>query len=139
MNKLVAVIGQRAPNVKGAPRVPGNEDQVSRSKLSEQAAFILRSSWQAEDRQPEVVYSLATKGTTFAYTPVVADHDKYGTLYNHRALQNMDLRACLYAHAQHPGFPQARVTNPDEPNGTCPTCGTIFGDGDPDEPVAGTG
>src|SRR3990167_496659 len=53
--------------------------------------------------------------------------------------ENMDLRACLYAHAQHPGFPQARVTNPDEPNGTCPTCGTIFGDGDPDEPVAGTG
>ena len=52
--------------------------------------------------------------------------------------ENMDLRACLYAHAQHPGFPQARVTNPDELNGTCPTCGTIFGDGDPDEPVAGT-
>ena len=47
----------------------------------------------------------------------------------------------LDAHAQHPGFPQppARVTNPDEPNGTCPTCGTIFGDGDLDEPVAGTG
>ena len=55
--------------------------------------------------------------------------------------ENMDLRARLYDQGQHPGFPQppARVTNPDEPNGTCPTCGTIFGDGDPDEPVAGTG
>ena len=53
----------------------------------------------------------------------------------------MELADRLDAHAQHPGFPQppARVTNPDEPNGTCPTCGTIFGDGDPDEPVAGTG
>ena len=55
--------------------------------------------------------------------------------------ENMYLRARLYDQGQHPGFPQppARVTNPDEPNGTCPTCGTIFGDGDLDEPVAGTG
>ena len=53
----------------------------------------------------------------------------------------MELADRLDAQGQHPGFPQppARVTNPDEPNGTCPTRGTIFGDGDPDEPVAGTG
>jgi len=55
--------------------------------------------------------------------------------------ENAKLRAHLDDYSQHPGFPQppARVTNPDEPNGTCPTRGTIFGDGDPDEPVAGTG
>lgn len=78
--KFIAVLGQRGPNVKAEARRTDDEAAVRRARKADIAAEYLRSCWQPEKIQRHLAMSLWKNGTTFAYTPWVANGDKYGTV-----------------------------------------------------------
>lgn len=77
-NKFIAVLGQRGPNVKAEAALPDDEECVTLVTKADTAAAYLRSRWDCEAVQRHLSLSLWKNGTTFAYTPFVADADKYG-------------------------------------------------------------
>ena len=78
--KFIAVLGQRGPNVKGQARREDDDAGVRRARRADQASTYLRSQWSPERVQRQLALSLWKNGTTFAYTPWVADGDKYGVV-----------------------------------------------------------
>jgi hypothetical protein len=78
--KFIAVLGQRGPNAKAQPRRPDDEAAVRRARKADIAAAYLRSNWNPERVQRHLAMSLWKNGTTFAYTPWVANGVKYGTV-----------------------------------------------------------
>lgn len=78
--KFIAVLGQRGPNVKAEARRTDDESAVRRARKADIAAEYLRSCWQPEKIQRHLAMSLWKNGTTFAYTPWVANGEKYGTV-----------------------------------------------------------
>jgi len=79
IRKFVAVLGQRSPNVKGQPVVQGDEQHVRLARIADRAASFLRSVWSVDRAQRHLALALAKNGTTFLYTPWVADAFKYGS------------------------------------------------------------
>lgn len=77
-NKFIAVLGQRGPNVKAEAALPDDEQSVGLSRTADTAAAYLRNQWSCEAVQRELALSIWKNGTTFAYTPYVANGDKYG-------------------------------------------------------------
>ncbi len=78
MRKLIAVLGQRAPNVNGEPRIKDNDEQIRRARKAQKVAQLLSDSWDPVILQQRLVHSLAKNGTTFIYTPWVVDGYRYG-------------------------------------------------------------
>jgi hypothetical protein len=78
--KFIAVLGQRGPNAKAEARRTDDEAAVRRARKADIAAEYLRSCWQPEKIQRHLALSLWKNGTTFAYTPWVANGEKYGTV-----------------------------------------------------------
>jgi hypothetical protein len=76
--KLIAVIGQRLPNIKASPDDPDDNDSLKSSSLADTAAAVLRAAWNVEIKCLEVIFFLWKSSTVFFYTPWVTDGFKYG-------------------------------------------------------------
>lgn len=76
--KLVAVVGQRPPNMQAGPRTPNNEAQVDRARKAQLAADFWHDVVDAPEVQRELVFSLGVAGTTFGYVSYRTDKSVYG-------------------------------------------------------------
>lgn len=79
LRKLTAVVGGRSPNVKASPIIKGKEEYIAHSRLADQVAGYLHDILTIDGWHRYLVLSLGKNGVTYAYTPTVADKDKYGT------------------------------------------------------------
>lgn len=79
VRKLVAVVGQRPPNVQATPRTENDETQVTRARKAQLAADFWFEAIDAAESQRDLVFSLGVAGTTFGYVRYVADQDRYGS------------------------------------------------------------
>jgi hypothetical protein len=78
-DKAIAVLSQKPPTVKGMPDRVDDDDAVRRSRIADVFAGIMRSHWRMEEIAREIALSLWKNGTTFLYTPWVANAARYGT------------------------------------------------------------
>ncbi len=121
--KLIGVLG-RIPNAKA---VADSED-AGFSERAEQATQIVKqlwSHWRVEAQQPELMLSLYKNGTTFGYTPYVADSERFGhteeSIYEERSVQVSEAGFdCPYC-GEFNGQAMA------EPQGGCAICGGPLG------------
>lgn len=103
--KFVAVLGQRAPNVKAVPNRLDDEAACRMARRVNDLLAELRSRWPIGRVQRQLALSLWKNGTTFAYTPWVADGRKYGWV----EVPNLELQAAPIG----------------EPRLRCPECGLL--------------
>jgi hypothetical protein len=78
MRKFVGVLGQKSPNVRAMPSWEGDENGTRRAKLATECAQYLHSQWDVDAAHRYIALSVGKNGTTFIYTPWVADADRYG-------------------------------------------------------------
>lgn len=78
LRKLIAVIGGRAPNVNGEPRIKDDDLHISRARLAQKVANLYYDIWDSRRLQRRLALSGAKNGTTFLYTPWVVDGVRYG-------------------------------------------------------------
>lgn len=104
VRKWCGVLGVRSPNAKCEPRTVGDDHQIRLSRIGDRAISYLRNTWEADNLQRYLAYSLAVNGTTFGYVNFVADENKYGA-------------------TEIPRF-EARLVPAGEPYFSCANCGT---------------
>ncbi len=77
-NKFIAVIGQRAPNVKCVPDKPGDEELLEIASKGDQLASVFRAAWEVSRKQKLMAYHQWNTTTSFHYTYWNSDGEKYG-------------------------------------------------------------
>lgn len=105
-NKLLAVLGVRAPTPSAEPLVESNEEQRSRAGLVQKILLALKRKWPTEDMQYQLALSAWKDGTFFLHTPWEESAEKNGT-------------------SLEPQFEQRQVALP--PMGVCTRCGEVQG------------
>lgn len=125
-NKFVAVLSNRAPNVKAMPLQSDSEDLQRRAKLADKILMALRRSWDVDIIQQQMAFNAWTFGTYFPYIYWEVDPQKYGQMsvgkYEERQVQIQGQR-CLQCGAE---YPEPRPL-------MCERCGgTLF---EPTEPI----
>lgn len=78
-DKAIAVLAQKAPTIKAMPDRPDDSNATQRSRKADNLAGIMRSHWRIDEQQRHLALSLYKNGTTFLYTPWVANASRYGT------------------------------------------------------------
>lgn len=76
--KFIAVMGQRAPNVKAMADDPEDEKSVRATRSADEANAILNSWWDVDERNIEASLKVWAIGPAFIYTPWNADGLMYG-------------------------------------------------------------
>jgi len=79
-NKFVAVLSNRAPNVKAMPLQSDSEDLQKRAKLADKILMALRRSWDVDIIQQQMAFNAWTFGTYFPHIYWEVDPQKYGKL-----------------------------------------------------------
>lgn len=126
--KFVAVLGQQAPNVKALCRREDDEAAARRTRRADLASNYLRTLWSPDKLHRQLAMSLWKNGTTFAYTPWVANDQKYGRV---REVQ-IDVQTVPfgspYYECQFCGSitEQAQAQGPQGPRCSMPECGQPF-------------
>lgn len=78
MRKFVGVLGQKSPNVRAMPSWSSDDTGTRRANIATDCATYLHSQWDVDAAHRYVALSVGKNGTTFIYTPWVADADRYG-------------------------------------------------------------
>lgn len=78
-DKLVALLGNRAPNVKSAPIIPGNPEQIGKTRIANRGARYLRAHWGTDAVSRTLVHMLLLSGTVFGRVSWNPDAVLYGT------------------------------------------------------------
>lgn len=78
--KFVAVVGQRAPNVKAVPLDPMAPASVSAATDADTARLYLHQHWNIRRRMKEIGAYLWSTGPVFLKTQYVADAQRFGTV-----------------------------------------------------------
>jgi hypothetical protein len=78
-DKAIAVLSQKPPTVKGMPDRIDDDAAIRRSRIADLFAGVMRSHWRMEEIVRHIALSLWKNGTTFLYTPWVANASRYGT------------------------------------------------------------
>ena len=78
-DKAIAILAQKPPTVKGMPNRPDDDAATRRSRIADLFANVMRSHWRMDELMRGMALSLWKNGTTFLYTPWVANGAKYGT------------------------------------------------------------
>lgn len=79
-NKFVAVLSNRAPNVKAMPLQSDSEDLQKKAKLADKILMALRRSWDVDVIQQQMAFNAWTFGTYFPHVYWEVDPQKYGKL-----------------------------------------------------------
>jgi len=79
-NKFVAVLSNRAPNVKAMPLQSDSEDLQKKAKLADKILMALRRSWDVDIIQQQMAFNAWTFGTYFPHVYWEVDPQKYGKL-----------------------------------------------------------
>lgn len=78
LRAFIAVLGSKSPNVQAQARDLNNPDQMKMKIVADRLAAYLRSHWQVDRLQPELVRKLGMVGTAFSYVRYNANKAKYG-------------------------------------------------------------
>ncbi len=78
-DKAIAVLAQKPPTVKGMPDRVDDDAAVQRARIADIFAGIIRSHWNLDEMVRRIALNLWKSGTTFLYTPWVANAARYGT------------------------------------------------------------
>jgi hypothetical protein len=78
VNKFVAVLGTKSPNMIGRPRWASDTEATARARVGTEAASALHSEWELDLLMPQIVLSLALRGPVFYHTPYVVDAERFG-------------------------------------------------------------
>lgn len=124
--KFIAVVGQRAPNVKARPNRPKDEHGLRLARRADEMAALLRSHWAVEQVHRQICLSLWKNGTTFVYTPYVSNGDLYGFTEEPQIEAvpgpiGEDAFHCMVCGATTP------VSQMPLESGACPQCGSPLG------------
>lgn len=77
--KYIAVLGQRAPNMKARPDRAQDDGAAQRVQTVDIITALLRQHWNVDQIQQLLGYYFWTTSTAFFYTPYVANGNLYGT------------------------------------------------------------
>jgi hypothetical protein len=129
--KAIAVLSQRAVNVKAMSDREDDDAGRRRARIADTMARLMRANWRMDSMQRSLALSLWKNGTTFLYTPWVVNGAKYGTT----SMPVLEM-------VEQPGGEafydcvQCGSSSPESqaPMGSCPQCATPFGEEDRREP-----
>jgi hypothetical protein len=120
--KFVAVLGQRAPNVKAMPDHSDDEVAIRRSRRADVEARKLHFDWRVDREQRHLALDLWQSTTTFAFIDWVADGQKYG--YTEEPVYETEEQEVAPASFH---CIQCGATTPaDAMDASCATCGAPF-------------
>lgn len=116
--KLVAVLGQRAPNVEAMPDRLDDDDAMRTTKLVNKMLADFNSQWDVERMQRLLTLSLWKFGSTFGHTRWTANGRKYGWREEPKIEEQM---------VEEPGGYQCSACGTSSPDmGMCPGCGKFL-------------
>lgn len=97
IDKFVAVLGSRSPNVQAMARDLGNESQARLKRKADRLAPYLRSHWGMDAFHRHLCLSLAKNGTTFSFARWVTNKQRYGeTVLPTFDIQDMPMGEAVY-------------------------------------------
>lgn len=125
--KFCAVL-QNPPNCKAQPNRKGNQEDERRARKAQEVSDQITSLWKLGEINRSLAMSLFKNGTTFLYTPFVANPDRWG--YSYEPIMEMRDVQISPPTLNCPQCGNIVPMGEDMPPTACPRCGRPFGPAD---------